>query len=253
MRYPLIVGHEIIGKVIQVGSQAGNFRIGDVVGVGCQSDSCLSRHGDCDACEKGEENYCPRKVSTYNSTHANSDKAQGRYALYNRTPGHFVVKIPLEIAPKHAAPMLCAGLTVYSPLKRYKVGPGKSIGIIGIGGLGHFAILFVKAIGSRVVALSQKDNKRRDAFELGADDFISTENENWASGRARTLDIIINTISSLKVSSIFRGSSIFHKEVTVSFWNNYTILKCSRYHLPTISVFSRLAALLFSLVRLMMH
>ncbi|KAF5589460.1 alcohol dehydrogenase superfamily zinc-type [Fusarium pseudocircinatum] len=196
-KYPCVVGHEIVGKVIRVGSQAGDFSIDEVVGIGAQSDSCRSRDSPCSACESGDENYCKQRINTYDSLHRNGDLAQGGYARYARCPGHFVIKIPEDIAPEHAAPMLCGGVTVYSPLKRYGAGPGKSVGVIGVGGLGHFAVLFAKALGaSRVVGISRREDKRQDTLELGADDYVATaENEGWDASHARSLDLIINTIS----------------------------------------------------------
>ncbi|KAH7232488.1 chaperonin 10-like protein [Fusarium solani] len=200
-KFPCVVGHEIVGKVLRVGSRVDNVAVGDIVGVGCQSDSCLSRDGPCEACESQTENYCPKRVSTYNSVHRNGDFAQGGYSLYHRCPAFFVVRLPPGIAPEHASPMLCGGLTVFSPLKRYNAGPGKSVGVIGVGGLGHFAILFAKAMGaSKVVAISRSLSKKQDALDLGADDYIaSSEDKDWASKHALSLDIIINTTSSAKM------------------------------------------------------
>ncbi|EXF75055.1 subtilisin Carlsberg [Colletotrichum fioriniae PJ7] len=201
-RFPAVVGHEIVGVAVRVGSQAeGGIKVGDIVGVGAQSDSCLSRDGPCDACEVGEENYCTKRVNTYNSLHRNGSQTQGGYALYHRCPSYFVIKIPKGIAPEQAAPMLCGGVTVFSPLKRYNVGPGKRVGVIGVGGLGHCAVLFAKALGAdKVVAISRKSDKKQDATQLGATDFIATaEDEDWATKNARTLDVIISTVASPKM------------------------------------------------------
>ncbi|KAK1710871.1 hypothetical protein CaCOL14_008389 [Colletotrichum acutatum] len=201
-RFPAVVGHEIVGVAVRVGSQAeGGIKVGDIVGVGAQSDSCLSRDGPCDACEVGEENYCTKRVNTYNSLHRNGSQTQGGYALYHRCPGYFVIKIPKGIAPEQAAPMLCGGVTVFSPLKRYNVGRGKRVGVIGVGGLGHCAVLFAKALGAdKVVAISRKSDKKQDATQLGATDFIATaEDEDWATKNARTLDVIISTVASPKM------------------------------------------------------
>ncbi|VUC30451.1 unnamed protein product [Clonostachys rosea] len=202
--YPCVVGHEIVGKVVRVGSRAGHFKIGDTVGVSAQNDSCLSRDGACLACESGEENYCTKRINTYDSIHRNGDQAQGGYALYHRCPSHFVVKIPQGVLPEHAPPMLCGGVTVYSPLKRHAVGPQKSVGVIGVGELGHFAILFAKALGARkVVAISRSSGKRFDALQLGADEYISSaEDQDWAQKHARSLDLIINTVSIAEVLTL---------------------------------------------------
>lgn len=203
--YPCCAGHEIVGIAVRVGSKAeGNIKIGDRVGVGAECDSCLGRvNGDCDECSSGLEQYCPNRfVGTYNGTHLNGDKSYGGYALYNRSPSHFVIKIPDEISSAAAAPMLCAGITTYSPLKYYGCGPGKRVGVVGLGGLGHFAVLWAKALGAEhVVAISRKSSKASDALKLGADVYIATEEDpEWATKNLKSLDIIISTVSSSQVS-----------------------------------------------------
>lgn len=209
--YPCVVGHEIIGTVVRVGagvaslpssSASRQIRIGDRVGVGAQSDSCL--RADCEACADGLENYCPRIVGTYNARYRDADKSKsyGGYADYWRGPAHFVFRIPDSLPSAEAAPLLCGGVTVFRPLKRYRAGPGRSVGIIGVGGLGHLGILFAKALGcDRVVAISRTSSKRKDAVEgLGADVFIATEEEEkWARTYSRTLDLIICTVDSPKL------------------------------------------------------
>ncbi|KAM5365892.1 hypothetical protein ACJZ2D_010806 [Fusarium nematophilum] len=126
---------------------------------------------------------------------------RGGYALYHRCPAHFVIRIPEGMTPEHAAPMLWGGVTVYSPLKRHGVGPGKAVGIIGVGGLGHFAILFAKALGARkVVAISRRSDKKSDALSLGADNYVaSSEGDEWAAIYSRSLDLIIDTVSTAKM------------------------------------------------------
>lgn len=199
--YPLTVGHEIVGTIVRVGSKAeGGLKVGDRVGVGAQSDSCLGRWGDCSDCAAGEENYCSKIVFTYTSNHYNGDKAQGGYAKYHRCPSHFVIKIPDGIESAQAAPMLCGGVTMFHPIKDYKVGPGMSVGIVGVGGLGHYGVLFAKALGARVVGISRKANKRDEVLALGADDYIATaDDEDWATKHSRSLDLIISTVASTKV------------------------------------------------------
>jgi len=198
--YPCCVGHEIVGNVVRVGSKAeGGLKIGDRVGVGAQNDSCLGRKGDCEMCASGMENYCPIKhVSTYNSTYFNGGKSYGGYATYHRSPSRFVIKIPDSIPSHLAAPMLCGGVTTYSPLKYHGAGPGKTVGIIGLGGLGHFGVLWAKALGAdKVVVVSRSNNKREDALALGADEFIATDDDkDWFKKHANKLDIIICTVSS---------------------------------------------------------
>ncbi|KAJ5623238.1 hypothetical protein N7490_011843 [Penicillium lividum] len=200
--YPCCVGHELVGKVVRVGSKVKDIKLGDRVGVGAQSDACQGRQGDCEECASGQENYCSKKlVSTYNSTHYNGGKSYGGYALYNRVPAHFAIKIPDSIPSAAAAPMLCGGVTLYSPLKHNGCGPGKKVGIIGVGGLGHFGVLFAKAMGAdRVVAISRKSEKSEDAIKMGADLYIATDEEpEWASKHSRSLDLIVCTVSSTKM------------------------------------------------------
>ncbi|THC87184.1 hypothetical protein EYZ11_013370 [Aspergillus tanneri] len=201
--YPCCVGHEIVGIAVRVGSKAeGNITTGDRVGVGAQNDSCQGRNGDCEECASGLEQYCPKNmVGTYNSIHLNGGKSYGGYALYHRAPSHFVIKIPDAIPSAIAAPMLCGGITSYSPLRYNGCGPGKTVGIIGVGGLGHFGIIFAKALGAEwVVAISRKANKREDALKLGANAYIATDdNINWAKNNSRSLDLIISTVSSSKM------------------------------------------------------
>lgn len=151
----------------------------------------------------GLEQYCPvHRVGTYNGVHLNGGKSYGGYALYNRSPSHFVIKIPDSIPSALAAPMLCGGVTVYSPLRKNGCGPGKRVGIIGVGGLGHFGVMFAKALGAdKVVAISRKADKSADAIKLGADEYIATaEDKDWAQKHSRSLDLIVCTVSSTKVS-----------------------------------------------------
>ena len=199
--YPVCVGHEIVGRVVRVGSQVKDLKVGDLVGVGAQNDSCLSRKGPCEDCETGHENYCRHLVQTYNGLHINGGKSYGGYASYHRSPAHFAIKIPDGLPPAAAAPMMCGSITVYSPLRNYGCGPGKKVGVVGVGGLGHFAIMFAKALGAdKVVAISRRSNKREDALKLGADQYIATDEDNdWVTENTRSLDLIISTISSSKV------------------------------------------------------
>ena len=149
-----------------------HIKVGDSVGVGAQAQSCLRK--DCGECTKGREQFCSEFVSTYGSVYPRGEgKSYGGYADYNRTNGHFVFKLPEGLDPAAAAPMLCAGVTMYSPLRQNGCGPGKRVGIIGVGGLGHIAVLFAKAMGCAVTAFSSREAKRDDAFKLGADVFRS--------------------------------------------------------------------------------
>lgn len=198
--YPCVVGHEIIGTAVRVGTEVKHIKIGERVGVGAQSDSCRNRIANCRDCSSGRENYCSNKgrCDTYNGEYLNGGKSYGGHATYHRAPGHFVFKIPDGISSAHAAPMLCAGVTTFVPLKNAGCGPGKRVGIVGVGGLGHFGILWAKALGAdKVVGISRKVAKRGDALKLGADDYIATDDEeDWVEMHAATLDILICTVSS---------------------------------------------------------
>ncbi|CAJ2511251.1 Uu.00g068760.m01.CDS01 [Anthostomella pinea] len=198
--YPCVVGHEIVGTAVKVGSKVEGIKVGDRVGVGAQSDSCLGRFGDCEDCAAGDENYCDKVVGTYNSKHFNGDASQGGYATYHRSPSHFVIKIPDGVPSQEAAPMMCGGVTVYAPLKNYNVGPGMTVGIVGVGGLGHYGVKFASALGAKVVGISRKEAKRGEVLELGAADYIATDdNEDWVKKHYRSLDLIISTVASSKV------------------------------------------------------
>lgn len=179
-----------------------DLKLGDRVGVGAQSDSCLGRFGPCKSCVAGNESYCGKAVFTYGGFHYNGGKAMGGYATHHRCPSSFVFKLDDKLDAASVAPMLCGGVTVYSPLKLNDCGPGKTVGVVGIGGVGHCAILFAKALGAdKVVGISRSGSKREDVLRMGADDYIATsENPEWAKEHSGTFDIVINTIGTNKVS-----------------------------------------------------
>jgi len=197
--YPCCVGHEVVGTAVKVGNKVKHIKVGDRCGVGAQSYSC--RKPDCEACFIGQEQYCPNKADTYNSKYPDGSKSYGGYSDYVRADGHFVIKIPDGLSSAEAAPMLCGGVTTWSPLVNNGAGPGKKVGIIGIGGLGHFGLLWAKALGcDKVVAISRSRSKKADAEKLGADHFIATEEDkDWAKNNARSLDLIICTVSDPKM------------------------------------------------------
>ncbi|CAE6420987.1 unnamed protein product [Rhizoctonia solani] len=190
---PLVAGHEIVGTVVRVGSVAAEkagIKVGDTVGVGARIGSC----GQCRACKTDNENYCPKGLDTYNSLYSDGTLSQGGYGTAIRAHHNFVFPVPKELKPEYAASMMCAGLTMYSPLVRNGAGPGKKVGIIGLGGLGHFGVLFAKALGAEVYVFSHSARKEQDAKALGADHFVITsEKENMKSLRG-TLDLIVSTI-----------------------------------------------------------
>jgi alcohol dehydrogenase (NADP+) len=193
--YPACVGHEIIGEAVRVGDNVTKIKVGDRVGVGAQAFSCLKE--DCEECSNGRESYCPNIVGTYNGQYEDGSWSMGGYAEYTRVPAHFALKIPDALKSADAAPMMCGGVTVWSPLTKNGAGPGKRVGIVGIGGLGHFGLLFAKALGcDKVVAISRSRSKEEDAKKMGADEFIATsEDEDWATKNANSLDLIISTVS----------------------------------------------------------
>lgn len=194
------VGHEIVGKAVRVGRNVKHISVGDRVGVGAQARSCMQL--DCAECSAGRESYCVHNVNTYGSVYPNGEgKSYGGYADYNRTNAHFVVKIPEGLASEDAAPMLCGGITVFSPLKENGCGPGKTIGIVGVGGLGHFGVLFAKALcADKVIGISRKASKKDEVLKLGADEYIATDDDkDWSKKHARSIDLIISTVSSEKM------------------------------------------------------
>ncbi|KAI1388362.1 NADP-dependent alcohol dehydrogenase C [Hypoxylon trugodes] len=199
--YPCVVGHEIVGKAVRVGKNVKGIKTGDRVGVGAQARTCLKK--SCPDCGSGNESYCHNEmVGTYGGIYPNNEgKSYGGYGDYNRTNNNWVFPIPDGLDSATAAPMLCGGITVYSPLKQNGCGPGKSVGIVGVGGLGHFGVLFAKALGvDKVVGISRKSDKRDDVLKLGADEYIATdEDRDWHAKHALSLDLIICTVSSEKM------------------------------------------------------
>ncbi len=172
--------------------------IGDRVGIGpvvytCQQKSCAE-------CSKGMSNYCPRRIANYNGVLPDGSKTYGGFANFCRIPGAAAIRIPTSLASASAAPMLCAGITAFVPLSEFG-GEDKRVGIIGLGGLGHFGILLAKALKfDKVVAISRRESKREDAVQLGADDFIATEDDaEWLEKHAASLDLIVSTVSSAEM------------------------------------------------------
>ncbi|KAH6871320.1 chaperonin 10-like protein [Thelonectria olida] len=195
---PCCVGHEIVGRAVQIGHNVTHVQLGDRVGVGAQAYSCLK----CDDCLRDREQYCQYElVPTYGFEYpGNKGRSYGGYANFNRTHGRFVFKIPDGLPSQLAAPMLCAGITMFSPLLKYECGPGKRVGIVGVGGLGHFGLIFARALGAdTVVVLSPSSSRRNDFLAMGADLHIATEEEDqWQVEHAGTLDLIVCSLSSEK-------------------------------------------------------
>ncbi|OAA64394.1 Alcohol dehydrogenase superfamily, zinc-type [Niveomyces insectorum RCEF 264] len=191
--FPLCVGHEIVGKAIRVGPKVTLIKEGQRVGVGAQSYACL----ECRQCKNDNETYCRHQLDTYGAVWPDTGiVSQGGYASHVRTHEHWVFPIPDGLSSNEAAPMLCAGLTAYSPLVRNGCGPGKKVGVVGLGGIGHFGVLFAKALGAEVWAISRTHAKEADARKMGADGFLATADADWAAPHAMTFDLILNTANS---------------------------------------------------------
>ena len=191
--YPCVPGHEIVGRVAEVGPEVADFSAGDMVGVGCLVDS----DGTCPACEQGEEQFCPNSVLTYGSpdNHGTAPGTLGGYSESIVVDRRFVLRIPESLDPAAAAPLLCAGITTYSPLRHWKVGPGQKVGIVGLGGLGHMATKFAHALAAETWVFTTSPGKKDDALRLGADGVILSKDADDMAKHAGTFDFIIDCVS----------------------------------------------------------
>jgi uncharacterized zinc-type alcohol dehydrogenase-like protein len=191
--YPLVPGHEIAGVVTEVGSEVTKYKVGDRVGVGCFVDSCR----ECTQCRAGEEQYCdnPGMVGTYNGVGRDGESTQGGYSGAIVVDENYVLRIPDSIPLDAAAPLLCAGITTYSPLRHWSAGPGKKVAVIGLGGLGHLAVKLAVALGAQVTVLSQTLKKMEDGLRLGATDYYATSDPDTFTKLAGQFDLILNTVS----------------------------------------------------------
>ncbi|SIQ96040.1 uncharacterized zinc-type alcohol dehydrogenase-like protein [Shewanella morhuae] len=191
--YPCVPGHEIVGRVTAVGGHVSKFKVGDLVGVGCIVDSC--KH--CHECSDDQENYCDHMVGTYNGpTHDAPGHTLGGYAEQIVVDERYVLRISHPQAQLAAvAPLLCAGITTYSPLRHWHAGPGKKVGIVGIGGLGHMGIKLAHAMGAHVVAFTTSESKRDAAKALGADEVVVSKNADEMAKHLQSLDLIVNTVA----------------------------------------------------------
>jgi uncharacterized zinc-type alcohol dehydrogenase-like protein len=193
-RFPCVPGHEIVGRVTSVGSEVSGFGVGDMVGVGCLVDSCQ----DCPSCAEGLEQYCEKGfVGTYNSPTADPPgHTLGGYSQRIVVDDKFVLKIRHpEDQLAAVAPLLCAGITTWSPLRHWNAGPGKKVGIVGIGGLGHMGVKLAHALGAHTIAFTTSESKRQDALSLGADEVIVSRNSGEMKAHAGSFDLIINTVA----------------------------------------------------------
>jgi uncharacterized zinc-type alcohol dehydrogenase-like protein len=191
--FPMVPGHEIVGTVVKAGVNVGKWKAGDTVGVGCFVDSCH----ECEACKEGEEQYCEAGMSpTYNGYERDGKTpTYGGYSTCITVSQDYVVRIPAGMPLERVAPLLCAGITTYSPLRRFGVKAGGKVAIVGLGGLGHMGVKLAKAMGAHVTVLSHSPGKRADALALGADDFIATGEKDAFKANAKRFDFILDTIS----------------------------------------------------------
>jgi uncharacterized zinc-type alcohol dehydrogenase-like protein len=190
--FPMVPGHEITGVVTSVGSKVTKYKIGDKVGVGCFVDSCRT----CTSCQKSLEQYCDvHTVWTYNGRENDGTPTYGGYSERIVVDENYVLRIPDNLPLDAAAPLLCAGITLYSPLKHWSAGPGKKVAIVGLGGLGHMGVKLAHALGAEVTVLSQSLKKRDDGKRLGADHFYATSDSETFTELAGYFDLIINTVS----------------------------------------------------------
>ncbi|SCU81071.1 LADA_0B11056g1_1 [Lachancea dasiensis] len=204
---PLAVGHEIIGKVTALGDNVDKtkFHLGDRVGVGAQINSC----GDCVRCSRGRQQNCKDSTGTYLSVDKkNGFETQGGYASRIRANSGFVFRIPDGLDSNIVAPLMCGGITGFKPLLTGGVKEGSKVGVVGVGGIGHMTILFAKALGAEVTAISRSDRKKEDAEKLGADHFVATADKESLKSHAETLDLIVMTASSFSESDIDQTLSL---------------------------------------------
>ncbi len=190
--YPIVPGHEIVGRVTRVGSAVTKFKAGDVAAVGCMVDS----DGTCPQCKAGLEQFCPNMILTFNSP----DKHLGGFTYGGYSGGivvdeHFVLRVPSNLNLAGAAPLLCAGITTYSPMHHWGVTKGKKVGVVGLGGLGHMAVKFAHALGAHVVVFTTSPSKKEDALRLGADEVVLSRNADEMKKHTGSFDFILDAIS----------------------------------------------------------
>lgn len=192
-RYPIVPGHEIVGRVAAVGPEVRAWKKGDLVGVGCFVDSCRR----CEACRDGEEQFCHEgMVTTYNGLERGSGRpTYGGYSRSIVVDESYVLRVPAGLDPAAAAPLLCAGITTYSPLKRFGAGPGRRVAVLGLGGLGHMGVKFARALGAEVSVISHSARKREDALRMGAHEFVVADGPEALARHASRFDLVLDTVS----------------------------------------------------------
>jgi alcohol dehydrogenase (NADP+) len=191
--YPVVPGHEIVGRVTKVGPDVTKYKVGDLVGVGCLVDSCRT----CASCGEGLEQYCENGwVGTYNGNdRVTGDITYGGYSTQLVVDEDFVLRVPQNLDPAGVAPLLCAGITLYSPLRTWGAGPGKKVGIVGLGGLGHMGVKLAHAMGAHVVLFTTSQSKVEDAKRLGADEVVISKNQAEMDAHLNSFDLIVNTVA----------------------------------------------------------
>ena len=190
--FPVVPGHEIVGLVTEVGTDVTRHQVGDRVGVGCMVNSC----GECDNCRNGDEQYCVKgMVGTYAATDRDGTTTQGGYSTHVVVDADYVLSVPASLDPAAAAPLLCAGITTYAPLRHWNAGPGTKVAVVGLGGLGHMAVKIAHALGAKVTVLSQSLKKQEDGLRLGADHYFATSDPSTFEQLASEFDLIVNTVS----------------------------------------------------------
>jgi uncharacterized zinc-type alcohol dehydrogenase-like protein len=201
--YPIVPGHEIVGKVTRVGDEVSKFKIGDLAGVGCIVDSCR----ECRYCKEGLEQFCvPDNTIVFGSPDKFlGGRTYGGYAENIVVDENYVLSVPEKLDPAAASPLLCSGITVYSPFKHWNVGPGKKVGVVGIGGLGHLAIKIAKAMGAYVTVFTTSPSKVEDAKNLGADDAVLSTDKEQMSQAAKDFDVILDTVSAAHDVNAYLG------------------------------------------------
>ncbi|CAI0907515.1 NAD(P)-dependent alcohol dehydrogenase [Serratia quinivorans] len=191
--FPVVPGHEIVGRVSAVGSHVSRYQVGDLVGVGCMVDSCRS----CPSCEEGLEQYCENGFTgTYNGQDRQTGAiTYGGYSTAMTVDQDFVLRVPENLDPAGVAPLLCAGITTYSPLRQWGAGPGKKVGIVGLGGLGHMGVKLARAMGAHVVLFTTSESKVEDAKRLGAHEVVISHDPEQMAQHTNSFDFILNTVA----------------------------------------------------------
>ncbi|MFQ1002802.1 NAD(P)-dependent alcohol dehydrogenase [Modestobacter sp. SSW1-42] len=190
--FPVVPGHEIVGLVTEVGADVTTHRVGDRVGVGCMVNSCR----ECANCLAGDEQYCLKgMIGTYAATDRDGTTTQGGYSTHVVVDADFALRVPAGIDSAAAAPLLCAGITTYSPLRHWGAGPGKRVAVVGLGGLGHMGVQLAHAMGAHVTVLSQSLKKQEDGLRLGADAYAATSDPDTFTALAGSFDLVLNTVS----------------------------------------------------------